>query len=980
MEKLMSKFFRIPVYHPKTTLVVLAVITLFACLGIPKLQFENSLDVMMPHEDREFIINENIKKIYGNNGKFIILDVSSDNLFTPAAFGEIDRLITDIDEYKFYNEERELSRIERINSLIAKNESITPQALLGSLSEDPAFARTVCRKLDTLNFSKSELSVRRLVKLKTALEKTREIKKNKYVDAALCPFTMKDISGKDDTLTPYDLMPKNKQGQRILPKTKKEFAQFEEKLRHNPAFEHGLYVRDTKTKKVTDFGVMVRLIDVSDHNLIARELWEVSQSYNHATSIHILAQGAPIMYKQITDYMQSDLMFFVPLVLIVICIIFFLNFRTAQGVFLPLITLLVADGWVLGLMGHLGYKMSVIGISLPPLIISVGSSYSIHIMNRFIIDSKSIAKEKQKGLHTSMEMIGMTLLLASVTTVIGFSTNMATQVTSIFEWGLFSAIGTAFAVIIAALFIPAMFNYMDVKVPRSFFASPRKVKNDQPGFIDRVLASCASLAVNNTRGVLIVTILIVALSVAGIVRLKTETSLASYFKSSDYINTSSCEIGRKFGGTMGLNILIDSGKADGAKDPVFLKKAEQLRVWLELPENADLHIGRTDAFGDFVKTMNMAMHNDDQRYFTIPDSEMDIMDYFEIYSGTDENSDGRVDEFEPYVDPAFRTINLFARLSESEGAMLGTSEISELVEKIQSHCDKVLLPAGYKVTISGEPLIIINLAKYIVRGQLWSLFLSLIAVSLVVVILFRSVKAGLISAIPISAAVLVNFGVMGWTGIRLDIATAIIASITVGIGVDNTIHFLNNYRHVNREKMPLDEAIIKTLAVGGKAIIFTALALIFGFSILVVSKFRPILLFGVMMGFTFIATTLGALLVLPAVIKVTKFRLKEEKDSVRLWRLNREAARSTISKIIAKNKRLYALNQYAQKKIHERKRTAANAIAEVQSQKKQPVKKVSTKKKPAKVKTVHTKKSVPAKKGKPAAPARNKKLKKGDIK
>ncbi len=877
MEKFLDKFFKIPVYHPKKTLLFLVLGTILLGLGIPKLEFENSLSGMMPQGDIEYITNEKVKEIYGNNGMFIILDVSSPELFSSRAFKETDNLIKDIEEYQNYNDVIERSRIEKISSIDAGS-GISSADLIGRFRDDPSFSRALSRKVKKLSYGDKIITAKELKKITAELERSREIKEKKFVDTALSAFTMKDLSGKDDTLTPFDLMKKDSSGNRILPKTDKEFNDFDAMLRHNPAFEKGLFAIDPATGKISDFGILLRLIDVPNHDSIAREMFEIAESYNGG-SYKVLTHGEPILYKQIYDYMQSDLKFFIPLVLLVISIIFFLNFRTIQGVMVPLATLIMADVWLLGLMGHLGFKLSVIGISLPPLMISVGSSYSIHIVNRFLIDRDEIVRNRSEGLHHSMNMIGLTLVLASLTTVIGFATNMATQVSAIFEWGVFSAIGTFFAVAIAALFVPAVFTFMKIKAPAAVLESAAKIfgkknRNEKKEIADYFVIFLARIAVNHYRAVLAVTLIVCAVAVAGIFRIKTETSLPSYFKADDYINTSSIEIGRKFGGTMGLNILIDTKNAEGVKSSEFLKRVERAREWLTSKENYDLHIGRTDAFGDFVKTMNMAMHNDDEKFFTIPDNDTEIIDFFEIYSGDDDNSDGRVDELEPYVDPAFSTVNLFARLEEREGSMLGTTDISYIIEKVNKHMAAEFEPLGCKVTISGNPLIIKSLAKYIVYGQLWSLFLSVAAVCLVVMLLFKNWRAGLVSIVPIAAALLFNFGVMGWFGVRLDIATAIIASITVGIGVDNTLHFLNNYRMVSRDKqLSFDEKLITTLSVAGKAIIYAAIALIFGFSVLVISNFKPIMLFGVMMGLTFVATTTGALLILPAFIKATGFTM-----------------------------------------------------------------------------------------------------------
>ncbi len=165
-----------------------------------------------------------------------------------------------------------------------------------------------------------------------------------------------------------------------------------------------------------------------------------------------------------------------------------------------------------------------------------------------------------------------------------------------------------------------------------------------------------------------------------------------------------------------------------------------------------------------------------------------------------------------------------------------------------------------------------------------SLFLSLAVVGIVVSLLFKNWKAGLVSLVPIGIAVVINFGLMGWAGIRLDIATAIIASITIGIGVDNTIHFLNTFRYHRSAGRDLDDTIRITLSTAGRAIIYTALALILGFAVLVVSSFKPIVFFALLVGVTFIATTVGALLVLPAVIRATGVDLTESTSGSRFWK------------------------------------------------------------------------------------------------
>ncbi|MBW2600289.1 MAG: MMPL family transporter, partial [Deltaproteobacteria bacterium] len=269
-------------------------------------------------------------------------------------------------------------------------------------------------------------------------------------------------------------------------------------------------------------------------------------------------------------------------------------------------------------------------------------------------------------------------------------------------------------------------------------------------------------------------------------------------------------------------------------------------------KNPDLNIGRTESFSDFIKTMHMAMNNDDISFYKIPENRLDIIDYLEIYSGDDDNSDGRFDE---------------------------TTEIKKIAGKIADHLDKNL-PEGVSYTISGFPMMNVKLVYYVVLGQTQSLFLSLLVVGLIVALLFQQIKAGPLALIPMSIAVIINFGIMGWLQINLDMATSVIAAITVGIGVDDTIHFLNSFRQNRARGLDIDESINRTLAVSGKAILFTSFALILGFSVLITSNFLPVSLFGILTASTMINTTIGALLILPSVIKATGINLdRPQSDS-----------------------------------------------------------------------------------------------------
>ncbi|MEA2014391.1 MAG: efflux RND transporter permease subunit, partial [Thermodesulfobacteriota bacterium] len=699
-------------------------------------------------------------------------------------------------------------------------------------------------------------------------------KKMEVVDKVVSPLTAEDIKGENDTLETYYLVKKDERGRRILPSSKQEINTFRQRLERNPAFDKGLYSRDNKTAKITDFCIVIKFINLDDQDPVIREMTEVTDSYRG--SLVIVSSGVPVVNMWINNYMHSDLFKNIPLVLLVVVIVFYINFRSARGVFLPFFTLGLAELWILGLMGYIGYRITPVGVCIPSLMIAVGSSYAIHLLNQYYADFNTIIEmDKLAGLYESMSHISLTVFLAGMTTFIAFMTLATNQISAISEWGIASAIGIMFAVFISCSLIPACLVLLPVTRPS---ALPYKDKNKRTA-VDRVIALIAKCAIIHYRAVLIVAAILIAVSLVGIFRINVETSFLNYFKEHDQVKLNSSVISDKFGGGVWCyDILIDSGRVDGVKHPEFLVMIEELRDWLVSDANLQLSIGRTESFSDFIKTMHMAMNNDDIAFYRIPENPMDIIDYLEIYSGDDENSDGRLDEFESFVDIDFRNCNLLARIGEREGYYVGTKEIIRISDEIAAYLDRNL-PEGTSYTISGFPMINARMVQYIVNGQLKSLLLSIIIVGLVVILLFRQFKAGALALIPMSIAVITNFGIMGWLDINLDVATSIIAAIAIGIGVDDTIHFLNTFRQSRAQGLGVDEAIQHTLTVSGKAILFTSFALVFGFLVLTTSKFLPIAMFGILTAFTIINTTIAALIVLPSVIKITGVNLGKPRSN-----------------------------------------------------------------------------------------------------
>ncbi|MBN2539711.1 MAG: MMPL family transporter, partial [Deltaproteobacteria bacterium] len=750
----MNRYINFVLRRPIPILIMLVILTVMLVPGITKLEFDNSVESFMPKNDPEYINYNKLKEIYGDNGRFAIMAVSSNNLWSAETFQKLDLLLTDLEEYKDFDEERESLRLKRFDSIMSWGEVLYSD-LMAAFDDDPAFQRLLARKIGTSGET-DLISARGLKKLRGQILHSMDFKKKEVVDTIVSPLTIEDIKGENDTLETYDLVEKDDSGRRILPSSPKEIEEFRKRLERNPSFEKGLYSRDAQTGEITDFCVVIKFINLDDQDPAIREMTEVTDSYR--SYFTIISSGVPVVNMWMNEYMHVDLFRNIPLVLLVVVIVFYVNFRSIRGVVLPFITLGLAELWILGLMGYIGYRITGVGVSIPPLMIAVGSSYAIHLLNQYYADFNSIMKmDKREGVSESMSHISLTILLAGLTTFIAFMTLATSQVSAIREWGIASAIGVMFAVFISCSLIPASLVLLPRTRPSALFKKDKVITT----MVDRIIALMAKGSIVHYRKVLIVVGILIAISLAGASRINIETTFMNYFREHDPVKLNALAIGDKFGGGWSYDILVDSGKVDGVKDPEFLVMIEELRQWLVSDENPQLNIGRTESFSDFIKTMHMAMNNDDISFFRIPENSSDIIDYLEIYSGEDEDSDGRFDEFEPFVDIDFRNCNLMARLCEKEDYHVGTTEISRIADEIAAYLDRTL-PEGISYTISGFPMMNVKLAHYIVRGQMQSLFLSLLVVGLIVALLFRQIKAGPLALIPMSIAVIINFGIMGW--------------------------------------------------------------------------------------------------------------------------------------------------------------------------------------------------------------------------
>ncbi|MFC1593647.1 RND family transporter, partial [Candidatus Neomarinimicrobiota bacterium] len=583
--------------------------------------------------------------------------------------------------------------------------------------------------------------------------------------------------------------------------------------------------------------------DYDEHKLIST-IEELVKQFKGPENIYFA--GMPLTRANVTTQMQRDMSIFLPVGLVLMILFLAFSFRSWLGVLLPLTVVVISTIWTLGLMGYLGLDLPFTGILIPVMLIAITNNYGIHIIAHYYDYSKDDLKASRvQIIKKTLESVSFPIFIAGLTTVLGFLGLLSHILPKARELGIFVAFGIFIAFIISVLLIPAILNI--AKRP-ALLSNPLSFRRINTG-----LNHWGKFFIKYNRIAIIFTIIVLIIAGFGIKLVSVDSNPNNYYKKDAKIRIHNDAISNGFGGTAQISVLIEGN----AFDPHVLQNIELLT---EQFKKYPL-VSQTASIVDVVKTIHMAFNNGDSTYYVIPEDEELIAQYIFLYDLTDTQSAMTVliddVDFPEYS-------QLIVRIKE-----INTNQISTIVDETQEFIQTNFADMG-EMKISGGAAMLGTLAQLIVKGQMISLIISLVIMFIIMSLVFRSIVGGVISIIPLISAIIVVFGFMGYAGIDLDIATAMLSSIMIGVGIDYTVHFLWHVKEHIKEGQDLNTAIFTTLRLSGKGIIFNALSVIIGFSVLLLSVFVPVNFFGLLILLSIGMCLVGALALLPAIVSLLK--------------------------------------------------------------------------------------------------------------
>jgi hydrophobe/amphiphile efflux-3 (HAE3) family protein len=650
--------------------------------------------------------------------------------------------------------------------------------------------------------------------------------------------TVKNIKGEGDALDTEPLIA-------ALPGTPAEVERIRADALDHRVLVGNLVSKDSRATAVTVYADP-RPEDVSFNHRFVRQVDDLL-AREARPGLTLVQVGAPLIKATYADWLRDDQRTVIPISVAVLLITLFLCFRMLQGVVIPVVTAVVSIVWTLGLMAVWGLPLTILTAIIPSLILAIGFTEDVHILSEYHHRLEA-GDDPLTALRTTMSASALPILVTTGTTVVGFGSLVTTDITMLIQFGWASSLALVANFVVTLALLPALLRFW--RVPRRLRRAALADESEH-GTIPRLMVRLADFNLRHRVAILVVAGVLTAASLIGWATLRVNTDIVSFFPESSVLRTRIEDLHRSLAGGQAFYVVVDTGRDDGAKDPAVLKLVAELQDYLASTGSIDKSV----SVADYVRTMHRELHGGDPTFETIPDSADAIAQYLLMLEGP---------ELTKFLDFRAAAVNVVVRHN-----LTGSGDLSALLRRLEAWV-AAHAPATVSVKATGESILFNNASDFMAVNELTSFTWTFLIVGLIHAGLFMSLKAGVLSLIPNVIPILFNYGIMGLLGIPLNTSNAMIATIAIGIAVDDTVHHMITYNRELKRHQDQKVAMVNTMRAQGRPIIYVSLALAVGFVVLVVSNFVPTKQFGLLAAGVMLLAMAGELMLTPILMYSTR--------------------------------------------------------------------------------------------------------------
>ncbi len=591
------------------------------------------------------------------------------------------------------------------------------------------------------------------------------------------------------------------------------------------------------------------------------EIREIIRKYGESAQIHL--GGIPMIADDMMSYIKSDILVFGFGVFLFIIFTLWFIFRNIKWVIMPLAGCTTSVIIMIGLLGLIGWKVTVISSNFIALMLILNMAMNIHLTVRFLQLKKEFPdlSKKEAILEASKKMM-LPILYTVLTTICAFLSLIFSGIKPIIDFGWMMTLGLGVSMLVTFLLLPCLLN---------IFSSENDidVKDTEKSLITRGFAFLAKKG-----GILVfgTTLLIIILSIVGISKLEVENSFINYFSKETEIYKGMKKIDDDLGGTTPLNIMLkfpsknkveaddefsewdDESKNDEDKAKYWFTRDKMDRI-LKVHDYLDSlpEIGKVLSFGSILRVAE-----------DLNKKELQSLEIAVLYSKIPDEI--RKEVISPYISVENDEARISVRVKDS----LENLRRNELIKRIDDDLNKKLGLDKNDYKLTGVLILFNNLLQSLFKSQILTLGIVMLGIFAMFFILFRNIILSLIGVVPNFIAAFFILGIIGLMRIPLDMMTITIAAITIGIAVDNSIHYIYRFKEEFKKINNYSETLDRCHSTVGKAILNTSITIVFGFSILVLSNFIPTIYFGIFTGIAMLLAMISVLTLLPKLLLIFK--------------------------------------------------------------------------------------------------------------
>ena len=809
----MNIFFNFLVDKSKFFVFLLIALSLISILGLPKFQLDASSDTLLLDNDPDLkTYRENSRK-YGSSDFLVIAFSPNEEIFTSETVSLLKNLVEDL---------KNVNGIKNVLSLFDVPLLKYSEQSISELAEN-----VVTLSTENVDLTKAKY----------------EFETNEVYRGLLISEDLKTIAFQ------MSLEP-NKEYQKLISE-RYDLIDLEMTLEEE-VFKNNLEILDLKIDEQ-------KKINLSNEAILINEVRNITNNYKD-NGVIFLGGGAMIAHDTI-KMIQQDLLTFGVAVFFMFVLILSIIFKQFRWVAIPLISACLSALFTTGLISWMGWKVTVVSANFIALLMIIGISLTVHLVVRYReITSRFHDLTHSEALKKTLSQMFLPCLYTALTTMVAFASLIISDIRPIIDFGLLMVLSIFIAFTVSFIFFGSLASLMK-----------KNTKDTKVDYSSGFTTWINSLVVRFKNIILLISLIGFIFSLVGINKLSVENKFIDYFKPTTEIYQGLSLIDKKLGGTAPLDIIISAPQSATQTNDEFEEdfddfgiETEEYGYWfnsqnLSYLEEIHDYLERRPEIGKVLSVSSAIKLAEIAKGEKLDDLELAL-----LRKVLPEDINNQL--LSSYISEDDNQVRLSARVIES---MDGLNR-KNLIDEVKTDLIQNYQLSEEQFYLSGISVIYNNLLQSLFQSLIGSLTIVFSAIFIMFIILFRSLYMALIAMIPNLLSAASVLGIIGWSGIPLDIMTVTVAAISIGIGVDNTIHYVHRFLKEYDLQKNYDLAIKNSHATIGRAMFYTSLTIVLGFMILVSSNFNPSVFFGIFTSFSMIIAILAALMLLPVLIRHLK--------------------------------------------------------------------------------------------------------------